>query len=489
MQPADGIAVLSAAGIRKRFGALVVLDDVDFALGPREAVGIVGPNGAGKTTLLSVLSGFLAPNAGTVSFQGRDVTGRGAAQLSRLGIARAHQSPRPFGGMTVFENVFVAAAAGGGLRRAEAYPRCIEALDACGMLAVANRRAETLGLLDRKRLELSRALATQPVALLLDEIGAGLTDGEAHLLVETIRELHARRAVDRLDRARRARAGAGGRTPRVHGFRSCDRGRRAGCRHGRRRGRRRVSRDRGGVTLLSVEQLEARHGFLRAVRGVSFEVAAGETLAIVGANGAGKSTLLRAIAGAHKPAAGRIVFDGRDITALSAHRRVREGIALVPEGRRLFTGMTLEENLLVARRRARPGPWDVEAVLEAFPLLAARRKSRAGNLSGGEQQATAIGRALMTNPRLLLLDEVSLGLAPVAVDGVYRALRGLIETGATIVLVEQDLNRALEVATRVACMLEGEIVLEGPAAEMTREQVVEAYFGLGRPEGETAVPA
>ncbi|HEX6664111.1 MAG TPA: ATP-binding cassette domain-containing protein [Gaiellaceae bacterium] len=191
MQPADGIAVLSAAGIRKRFGALVVLDDVDFALGPREAVGIVGPNGAGKTTLLSVLSGFLAPNAGTVSFQGRDVTGRGAAQLSRLGIARAHQSPRPFGGMTVFENVFVAAAAGGGLRRAEAYPRCIEALDACGMLAVANRRAETLGLLDRKRLELARALATQPVALLLDEIGAGLTDGEAHLLVETIRELHA----------------------------------------------------------------------------------------------------------------------------------------------------------------------------------------------------------------------------------------------------------------------------------------------------------
>ena len=243
------------------------------------------------------------------------------------------------------------------------------------------------------------------------------------------------------------------------------------------------------MTLLSVEELDARHGFLRAVRGVSFEVAAGETLAIVGANGAGKSTLLRAIAGAHRPAGGRIVFDGRDITAVSAHRRVREGIALVPEGRRLFTGMTLEENLLVARRRARPGPWDVEAVLEAFPLLAARRKSRAGNLSGGEQQATAIGRALMTNPRLLLLDEVSLGLAPVAVDGVYRALRGLIETGATIVLVEQDLNRALEVATRVACMLEGEIVLEGPAAEMTREQVVEAYFGLGRPEGETAVPA
>ena len=243
------------------------------------------------------------------------------------------------------------------------------------------------------------------------------------------------------------------------------------------------------MSLLAVENLDVRHGFLRAVRGVSLEVAAGETLAIVGANGAGKSTLLRAIAGAHRPAGGRIVFDGKDITGLSAHRRVREGIALVPEGRRLFTGMTLEENLLVARRHARPGPWDVQAVLDAFPLLIARRKSRAGNLSGGEQQATAIGRALMTNPRLLLLDEVSLGLAPVAVDGVYRSLRGLVEAGATIVLVEQDLNRALEVATRVVCMLEGEVVLEGSAAEMTREQVVEAYFGLGRPGQETAVPA
>ena len=191
MEPADGIAVLSAAGIRKRFGALVVLDDVDFSLRRREAVGIVGPNGAGKTTLLSVLSGFLQPNAGTVRFRGDNVTGRSAAQLCRLGIARAHQSPRPFGGMTVFENVFVAAAAGGGLRRAEAYPRCIDALETCGMLSLANRRAETLGLLDRKRLELARALATQPVVLLLDEIGAGLTDSEAQLLVETIRDLHA----------------------------------------------------------------------------------------------------------------------------------------------------------------------------------------------------------------------------------------------------------------------------------------------------------
>jgi branched-chain amino acid transport system ATP-binding protein len=157
---------------------------------------------------------------------------------------------------------------------------------------------------------------------------------------------------------------------------------------------------------------------------------------------------------------------------------VRTGIALVPEGRRLFPGLTVEENLLVAAANGRPGPWDVDAVLDAFPLLRPLRRRRAASLSGGEQQATAIGRALVTNPRLLLLDEVSLGLAPVAVEAVYASLATLLEGGATIVLVEQDLRRALTVATRVACMLEGRIVLEGARGELTREQVTSAYFGL-----------
>jgi len=235
------------------------------------------------------------------------------------------------------------------------------------------------------------------------------------------------------------------------------------------------------VTLLAVEHLEARHGLLHAVRDVSVEIVEGETLALVGANGAGKTTLLRAIAGAHRPAAGRIIFDGRDITDTSPHRRVADGITLVPEGRRLFTELTLEENLLVARASGRSGPWTVDAVLEAFPLLEPLRRRKARTLSGGEQQATAIGRALMTNPRLLLLDEVSLGLAPVAVEGVYRSLRGLIASGATtILLVEQDLARAMAVADRVVCMLEGRIVLEGRTGQLTREQVTEAYFGLSR---------
>ena len=187
----DG-AILTAAGIHKRFNALVVLDDVDFSVRRDEAVGIVGPNGAGKTTLLAILAGAFPPNAGSVTFAGREVTALPAAERCRLGLVRTHQIPHPFGGMTAFENVFVAAAHGAGLARAEAYDQAITALGLCDMLAVANRRAETLGLLDRKRLELARALATRPTVLLLDEIGGGLTDGEAGELVETIQELRRR---------------------------------------------------------------------------------------------------------------------------------------------------------------------------------------------------------------------------------------------------------------------------------------------------------
>ena len=236
------------------------------------------------------------------------------------------------------------------------------------------------------------------------------------------------------------------------------------------------------TALLEVEELDVRHGLLQAVRQVSFEVADGETLALVGANGAGKTTLLRAIAGAHAPAGGRVRFDGRDITKLAAHQRVKLGIALVPEGRRLFPNLTVEENLRVAGGAGRSGMWTVDRVLEAFPLLEPLRRKQAVSLSGGEQQATAIGRALMTNPRLLLLDEVSLGLAPVVVEGVYRSLASVIEGGATVILVEQDLGRAMGVADRVACMLEGRVVLEGNRGELTREQVTEAYFGLRRKE-------
>ncbi|HEY2254894.1 MAG TPA: ABC transporter ATP-binding protein [Variovorax sp.] len=235
------------------------------------------------------------------------------------------------------------------------------------------------------------------------------------------------------------------------------------------------------MSLLRIENLEARHGLLSAVRGISLDIAEGETLALVGANGAGKTTLLRTLAGVHPVAAGRIWFDGQDLSAVPAHRRAAAGLALVPEGRHLFPAMTVEENLLVARSTGRDGAWNLATVLDAFPQLKPKLKATAGTLSGGQQQATAIGRALMTNPRLLLLDEVSLGLSPLAVQGVYDSLRTLIgkdpARGTTVVLVEQDLQRIFEVADRIVCMLEGRIVAIGRSNEMTREQVMASYFG------------
>lgn len=232
------------------------------------------------------------------------------------------------------------------------------------------------------------------------------------------------------------------------------------------------------MTRLEIQDLEARHGLLVAVRGISFAVGEGETLALVGANGAGKTTMLRTIAGAHPASGGRLLLAGEDVTRLPAHRRVTRGLALVPEGRRLFPEMTVLENLQVAGRRARAGMWSVDSVLDAFPMLRSLTAKRASELSGGQQQATSIARAMMTNPEVLLIDELSLGLSPVAVDAVYESVTGLIEGGATVVLVEQDLQRAMSVATRVLCMLEGRVALEAATSEVTRDQITAAYFGV-----------
>jgi branched-chain amino acid transport system ATP-binding protein len=234
------------------------------------------------------------------------------------------------------------------------------------------------------------------------------------------------------------------------------------------------------MSLISIRNLEVRHGLLQAVRDVSFDLAKGDVLALVGANGAGKTTLLRSIAGAHLPASGRILLGDDDLTAVPSHKRIAMGIALVPEGRKLFSQMTVEENLLLGKTAGRQGDWTIDRVFDAFPNLVPRRHAKTGHLSGGEQQATAIGRALMSNPDILLLDEVSLGLSPLVVDRVYAQLQSLLTSGTTILLVEQDLGRAMAVANRVICMLEGRIVLDKPTRGVTRDQITEAYFGLHR---------
>lgn len=232
-------------------------------------------------------------------------------------------------------------------------------------------------------------------------------------------------------------------------------------------------------TLLQVEHLDVFHGQLRAVADFSITVDAGSTVAVIGANGAGKTTLLRALAGVLPVTAGRIALSGDDITKTPAHRRVQLGIASVPEGRRLFGSLSLQENLLTGTYRRRPGPWSLDAIYELFDWMPARARQNSAQLSGGEQQAVAIGRALLANPSLLLIDELSLGLAPVIVQRIYHTLPRIVGGGTAVLLVEQDVTQAMAVADSVTCLLEGHTVLSGVPSELDRAAVEAAYFGLG----------
>ena len=240
--------------------------------------------------------------------------------------------------------------------------------------------------------------------------------------------------------------------------------------------------------LLEVRDLTVHHGQLRALDHISLRLFPGEVYAIIGANGAGKSTLLRTIAGLHQPTEGAILYDGKDMTKVRPERRATRGIAMVPEGRRLFGSLTVEENLLIGATYARKGPWTIERVYELFSWMKDRRTQRTAQLSGGEQQSVAIGRALVANPRVLLLDELSLGLAPVIVQRIYAMLPQILASGLTVLLVEQDVSQALRVASHLQCLLEGHTTLEGRPADVTPAQVEAAYFGLGTSAGPGSPP-
>ena len=244
-----------------------------------------------------------------------------------------------------------------------------------------------------------------------------------------------------------------------------------------------MSGGKPGEPLLRTQGLQAFYGDFQALFDVSLEIMAGETVAIIGANGAGKSTLLRSIAGALASKPGMVQFDGQPIGDLPANRVVRLGIALVPEGRKLFPSLSVEENLQIGGDRVdskhrRAGSWTLSRVYELFPVLAECRRQISTSLSGGQQQMVAIGRALMSNPRLLLCDELSLGLAPVVIRDIYQRLASIAQEGTTLVIVEQDINRALDAADRFYCLQEGRVSLTGPAHEASREAIASAYFGL-----------
>lgn len=230
--------------------------------------------------------------------------------------------------------------------------------------------------------------------------------------------------------------------------------------------------------ILTIENLEAWYGDAKVLHGLSFGLKKGEVLSLIGANGAGKSTLLKCICGLLPKKTGRIHFKGEAIEGLVANDIVAKGIALVPEGRRLFPSLSVEENLILGGQVKRPGPWTLDAVYDLFPILKEKRNFPSTSLSGGQQQMVAIGRGLMSNPDLILLDELSLGLAPIVIKDIYALLPRIVGNGLSAILVEQDVTRALESASQFLCIQEGHISLEGAPGAFTRDQISAAYFGM-----------
>jgi branched-chain amino acid transport system ATP-binding protein len=230
--------------------------------------------------------------------------------------------------------------------------------------------------------------------------------------------------------------------------------------------------------VLSVHNLQAFYGDFQALFGIDFEIAAGETVAIIGSNGAGKSTFLKTLCGLMRTPADTVQFEGRPIGGAPAYDIVRQGIALVPEGRRLFRSLSVEENLRIGSFAKRAGPWTLERIYALFPILKDKRNVPALSLSGGQQQMAAIGRALMSNPKVLLCDEVSLGLAPIVVKDIYDALPEICTGGLAVIVVEQDIDTAVRVSDRVYCFMHGKVSLTGKSSELSHEQISAAYFGI-----------
>ncbi len=229
--------------------------------------------------------------------------------------------------------------------------------------------------------------------------------------------------------------------------------------------------------ILQLKGLDAHYGLFQALHGVDMALDSGEIVAIIGANGAGKTTLMRSVSGLLRNRAEQILYRGAPIGGLGADRVAGLGIALVPEGRQLFPSLSVEENLIIGGRASRPGPWSLDAVYGLFPILRERRNAGPASLSGGQQQMAAIGRALMSNPDLLMFDEISLGLAPVIIRQIYEALPGIVSDGMTAVIVEQDITKALSVSGRVYCLREGRVSLEGSSDAVNRGEIAHAYFG------------
>ncbi len=503
--------VLELDAVSISFGGVKALDGFSLRLDAGEIRGLIGPNGSGKSTAFNVITGLYRPSSGDVRLEGRSILGLRTDEVAARGICRTFQNLRLFGAMSVLENVMLGTHLGQAppnavetlfnlprFRQHERTARgnCLAVLESLHIAQYAGEVAGNLPYGVQKRVDLARSIVARPKVLLLDEPAAGLTELESRQLMELIRRLHdelgftlllvehdmhfvaalcprltvidfgsfladgSPEEVRRNEQVVSAYLGTGG--------------------HRTAEGSDRPTTE-SPRPVVEIRDLEVRYGAVPALHGLSIEAGEGAITTIVGANGAGKSTLLATISGLVPAYRGSVRYRGEEITRLSCEERVERGIVLCPEGRRLFPEMTVEENLLLGAYKATDQgavAARLERVFALFPRIAGRRRQLAGTLSGGEQQMVSIGRALMAAPRVLLLDEPSLGLAPNLVELIFATIAEIQKGGTSIILVEQNASMALDIAERGYVIETGQVTLSGAAAELkARRDVIEAYLG------------
>jgi branched-chain amino acid transport system ATP-binding protein len=501
LRPAGETQTLRVSGLGISFGGIRAVTGVAFEAEPAKITSVIGPNGAGKTTVLNIVGGFYRPDSGSVRLGQLELAGAPAWKAARAGVARTYQTTKLFETMSVLDNVLIALRAGklGGMLAAagtENDSRTAEALlEFVGYRGALAAPAGDLPHVDRRLVEIARALAMRPRVLLLDEPAAGLMRADKAALSRLLRRIadsgvavilveHDMAMVMEIsDHVLVLDAGA----PIASGTPFAIRRDPIVIKAylgGEVAARPRAKAHEGSRDpVLAALGLVAGYGAAPVLRRIDFEVRPGETVAMIGANGAGKSTTMRAIAGLLRPVGGEILLDDRSIAGQEAHRIAANGLALVPEGRQVFPELSVYDNLVLGANTREDVRHDaeIEAVLKRFPRLRERLYGRAGLLSGGEQQMLAIARGLMARPRILLLDEPSLGLAPTIINELFDILAGLRDEGVTILLVDQMAALALTIADRGYVLESGAIVRTGPTSALIGDPELEAAY-LGRAE-------
>jgi ABC-type branched-subunit amino acid transport system ATPase component len=492
------MGLLDVHEVSIRFGGLQALNGVTLDVDAGHVTGLIGPNGAGKTTLFNIVTGLLSPNAGRVELDGRDITRRKPHQRSRLGIGRTFQRLETFGSLTVSENVLVAAEMRQGWSRDRSRSPAVltkEILERVGLEAVADERVDRLPTGTARLVELGRALATQPRVLLLDEPSAGLNESETATLGELLREVAGSglavllvehdmqfvmgtcARIHVLDFGRIISVGSPTDVQADENVRSAYLGEAEERRPAPAAASRDGARSGGRPPALELRDIRAGYGTIEVLHGVSLTVPAGSVFALLGPNGAGKTTTLRVASGEIPPTSGDVLLHGRAVTGKHSDALARAGLCAIPEGRGIFPNLTVTENLRMSTYTGPSLSEIEERAFRRFPILRDRRKQLAGTLSGGEQQMLSMARAMSTDPKVLLLDELSMGLAPLIVEELYETVARIAAEDVSILIVEQFAHEVLDVAETAAIMLHGQIQLVGAPHQIAQE-LDAAYLGL-----------